>query len=142
MRSRSVQSMSRAAFSGSGTSNGFTSYDETQVDVVVHRLGGELDRVRWSSAAATWATATAASATRTASSGVSTTPEAKPHAPPWITRTAKPRSSVSLAPWSDAVADAEVLVADPLEAEVGVAWRRARGPGRARRRRGCGRGAR
>ena len=35
---------------------------------------------------------------RTASSGVITTPDAKPHAPPWITRTAKPRSSVSFAP--------------------------------------------
>jgi hypothetical protein len=46
------------------------------------------------------ATVTADSATRTASSGVSTTPEAKPHDPWWITRTANPRSSASLAPCS------------------------------------------
>ena len=31
--------------------------------------------------------------------GQEATPEAKPHAPPWTTRTAKPRSSTSLAPW-------------------------------------------
>ncbi len=41
----------------------------------------------------------AVSVTWTAESGVSTTPEAKPQAPLRITRTAKPTSSVSEAPW-------------------------------------------
>ncbi len=50
--------------------------------------------------AATSATPTAVSATRRASSGVSTTPEAKPQDPRCTTRTAKPRSSLSLASWS------------------------------------------
>ena len=49
---------------------------------------------------ATIATCTASSAMRIASSLLSTTPEAKPQAPWWITRTAKPRSSWSLASWS------------------------------------------
>ena len=69
----------------------------------------------------TRATATAVSATRTASSGVSTTPDAKPQDPPWMTRTAKPRSSWSLAPWSTPSRTAERLVADPLEPEVRMA---------------------
>ncbi len=50
-------------------------------------------------AAETRATATAVSATRTASSMVRWTAAAKPQAPPWITRTANPRSSLSEAPW-------------------------------------------
>ena len=70
--------------------------------------------------AATAATAIAVSATRTASSGVSTTPEAKPHEPWWMTRTAKPRSSLSLAPCRTPVTHEHALVAHPLEAEVGV----------------------
>ena len=43
-RSRWVQSTRTAAFSATGTSNGSRSYDETHVDVVVDRLGRELDR--------------------------------------------------------------------------------------------------
>ena len=91
--------MSSAAFSAIGTSNGFTSYDETQVTSAYTGSGAISTGVLVISAA-TSATATAVSATRRASSVVSTTPEANPHEPRWITRTAKPTSSASSAVWS------------------------------------------
>ncbi len=83
-----------------GTSNGLTSYDETQVTsswtgsgasstgalVIGGRDPRHLDRSLGDADGL--------------DSGVSTTPEANPQAPWWMTRTAKPRSSVSLAPCS------------------------------------------
>ena len=85
--------------SARGTSSGFTSYDETQVTSLWTGSGASSTgrRVIF---AATWATVTAVSATVTASDSVSATPEAKPQAPSRITRTAKPRSSLSCAPSS------------------------------------------
>ena len=77
------------------------SYDETQVTSSWTGSGAIRIR-RVVIREATIATWTASSAIRIASSLVSTTPEAKPHAPWWITRTAKPSSSWSLASCSAA----------------------------------------
>ena len=133
--------MSSAAFSAIGTSNGLTSYDETQVTSAYTGSGAISTGVLVISAA-TSATAIAVSATRRASSVVSTTPEAKPQEPRWITRTAKPTSSASSAVWSTPSRTAEVLVPDPLEAEVRVAGPQLLCPARGRPRRARGRGGR
>ena len=125
-----------------GTSSGLTSYAETQVTSSWTGSGASSTGRAWSSPRRPRRPRRRVSATRRASSSVSTTPEAKPQAPPWITRTAKPRSSASLRRLEDAVADAEVLVADPLEAEVGVAGAELLGPGQGARRRGGGRAGR
>ena len=94
-----VQPAKRPVFSASGTSSGLTSYAETQVAPA--RTGsGASWTARLVILAATRATVTAVSAMVTASDSVSATPEAKPHAPSRITRTAKPRSSASWAPSS------------------------------------------
>ncbi len=78
--------------------------DRERVDVVggdphgvgVGRFGRERDRIARLSTRLTRAVATACSASRAAASGVRAMPAAKPHAPSWITRTASPRSSLSV----------------------------------------------
>ena len=90
---------------------------------------------------ATSAVRTAVSASRSASSTSRTTPDAKPHAPRCTTRTARPRSSDSPAPWRLAVADVEVLRSGSVRAGSRRARRRGPGPGRGPRGRAGGRGA-
>ena len=92
-----VQPANRPVFSASGTSNGFTSYAETQV-ASRWTGSGASSTGRLVILAATRATVTAVSAIVTASDSVRATPEAKPQAPSRTTRTAKPRSSASWAP--------------------------------------------
>ena len=87
--------MSRATFSARGRLSGSISYSETQVTSSytgssASSIGSELIGRE------TCARCTACSAIRTASS-VSATPAANPQVPSWITRTARPRSSSSLA---------------------------------------------
>ena len=102
-----------------GTSSGLTTYGDTQVTSSYTGSSASSTGVVVISAA-TWATATAVSASRTASSSVSTTPEAKPQAPPWIDPDGEAEVLGVGGALEHAVADAEALVADPLEPEVGV----------------------
>ena len=103
-----------------GTSNGSTSYDETQVTSSYTGSGASSTRRGGHRGRRPARPRPPSRRPATASSAVRTTPEAKPQAPSWTTRTAKPRSSASLRPLEPPSRTREVLVAHPLEAEVGV----------------------
>ena len=140
-RSRSVQSMSSAAFSAIGTSNGFTSYDETQVTSAYTGSGaistgalvisrghlGHRDRGLGHPARLV---------------GGQHHPGGEPPGAAVDHPDREPDVVGVQRGLQHAVAHREVLVPDPLEAEVRVAGARAPGPGRGRPRRARGRGGR